>query len=102
MTYKEADRLINEHLLDIKKLREKQLRLTEAVGAVNAIEVNIWIFIMENMVYTFKHTEGYNPNAVTLLKETYGIENTVYKGSTEECRTMFERIMEECGRKPDE
>lgn len=96
----EVEWLVENYIMDSSKMQEAQSRIAEAVGPMRAIEANVWIFIMENFVETLKQTSGYAPPAVSLLKETYRVQNTVYSGTTEECRDMADRLFHRG--KPDE
>ncbi len=84
--------LVTNYILDGQKMKEAQNRIAEAVGPMKAIEANVWIFIMENFVETLKQTSGYAPPVVSLLKEAYRVNSTVYSGTTEECRDMADRL----------
>lgn len=97
---KQMEWLIRNYILDDQKMQEAQHRIAEAVGPMKAIEANVWIFIMENFVETLKQTSGYAPPAVSLIKEAYRVNSTVYSGTTEECRDMADRLFHRG--KPDE
>lgn len=97
---KEAEKMIEAYIFNSEKLTEKQLRLTKAMGPMNPLEVNAWIFVLENAIKVMEKTEGYNKAAVELLKRRYETDATVYTGAPEEVRAMADKILN--AGKPDE